>query len=125
MSLSVYDETNIFARIIRGEIPCNKVDECDHTLTFHDISPRAPIHVLVIPKGPYVSLEHFADAASAEEQIAYFAAISRVAKMLNVSEDGYRLTSNTGHNGFQEVFHLHVHLMAGEHLGPVRLPKKS
>ena len=124
MSQPIYDEANIFARIIRGEIPCNKVDECKHTLTFHDISPRAPIHVLVIPKGPYVSLEHFADAASAEEQIAYFAAISRVAKMLNVSEDGYRLTSNTGHNGFQEVFHLHIHLMAGEHLGPVRLPKQ-
>ena len=103
MSQPVYDEANIFARIIRGEIPCNKVDECDHTLTFHDISPRAPIHVLVIPKGPYVSLEHFADAASVEEQIAYFAAISRVAKMLNVSEDGYRLTSNTGRDGLSLI----------------------
>ena len=119
-----YDRNNTFAKILRGEIPNKTVLETKHSLAFEDIQPGAPLHVLVIPKGPYVSLEHFADAASVEEQIAYFAAISRVAKMLNVSEDGYRLTSNTGHNGFQEVFHLHIHLMAGEHLGPVRLPKQ-
>ena len=99
MSQPIYDDENIFAKILRGEIPCNKVDECDHTLSFHDIQPQAPVHVLVIPKGAYVNMTDFSENAPAEVQAAYIAALGRVAKMVGVTEDGYRLIANTGTNG--------------------------
>lgn len=117
MSQPIYDDENIFAKILRGEIPCNKVDECDHTLSFHDIQPQAPVHVLVIPKGAYVNMTDFSENAPAEAQAAYIAALGRVAKMVGVTEDGYRLTANTGTNGHQDVPHLHVHIMGGQPLG--------
>ena len=117
MAKPVYDEQNIFAKILRGEIPCNKVDECDHTLSFHDIQPQAPVHVLVIPKGAYVNFTDFSENASIEEQVAFLAAIGRVAKMAGVDEDGYRLIANTGTNGHQDVPHLHIHIMGGQPLG--------
>ena len=117
MSQLIYDDENIFAKILRGEIPCNKVDECDHTLSFHDIQPQAPVHVLVIPKGAYVNMTDFSENAPAEAQAAYIAALGRVAKMVGVTEDGYRLIANTGTNGHQDVPHLHVHIMGGQPLG--------
>jgi diadenosine tetraphosphate (Ap4A) HIT family hydrolase len=117
MSQPIYDAENIFAKILRGEIPCNKVDECDHTLSFHDIQPQAPVHVLVIPKGAYVNMTDFSENAPAEAQAAYIAALGRVAKMVGVTEDGYRLIANTGTNGHQDVPHLHVHIMGGQPLG--------
>lgn len=117
MSQPIYDDENIFAKILRGEIPCNKVDECDHTLSFHDILPQAPVHVLVIPKGAYVNMTDFSENAPAEAQAAYIAALGRVAKMVGVTEDGYRLIANTGTNGHQDVPHLHVHIMGGQPLG--------
>ena len=117
MSQTIYDDENIFAKILRGEIPCNKVDECDHTLSFHDIQPQAPVHVLVIPKGAYVNMTDFSENAPAEAQAAYIAALGRVAKMVGVTEDGYRLIANTGTNGHQDVPHLHVHIMGGQPLG--------
>ena len=117
MSQPTYDDENIFAKILRGEIPCNKVDECDHTLSFHDIQPQAPVHVLVIPKGAYVNMTDFSENAPAEAQAAYIAALGRVAKMVGVTENGYRLIANTGTNGHQDVPHLHVHIMGGQPLG--------
>ncbi len=117
MSRPVYDDENIFAKILRGEIPCNKVDECEHTLSFHDIQPQAPVHVLVIPKGAYVNMTDFSENAPPKAQVAYMAALGRVAKMAGVAEDGYRLIANTGINGHQDVPHLHVHIMGGQPLG--------
>ena len=117
MSQPIYDDENIFAKILRGEIPCNKVDECDHTLSFHDIQPQAPVHVLVIPKGAYVNMTDFSENAPAEAQAAYIAALGRVAKMVGVTEEGYRLIANTGINGHQDVLHLLVHIMGGQPLG--------
>lgn len=116
----MYDDTNIFAKILRGEIPCQKVDECAHTLSFHDIGPQAPIHILVIPKGAYVDMDDFAANASAEEQAAFMAAIGRVARLAGLAKDGYRVISNIGNNGHQEVPHLHMHILGGEAIGPLR-----
>ncbi len=124
MSQPVYDDQNIFAKILRGEIPCNKVDECDHTLSFHDIQPQAPVHILVIPKGAYVNMTDFSENASAEEQTAYLAALGRVAKMAGVTKDGYRLIANTGQHGHQDVPHLHMHILGGHALGRM-LPARS
>lgn len=116
-----YDETNIFARILRGEIPCAKVLETEHSLAFNDIRPQAPVHVLVIPKGPYVTFDHFALAASPEEQADYIAAIGKVCQQLGIQPGeggaGYRLISNSGANGVQEVPHLHVHILGGRNIG--------
>ena len=117
MSQPVYDDENIFAKILRGEIPCNKVDECEHTLSFYDIQPQAPVHVLVIPKGPYVNMTDFSENAPAEAQAGYIAALGRVAKMVGVTDEGYRLIANIGINGHQDVPHLHVHIMGGQPLG--------
>ena len=117
MAKLVYDEQNIFAKILRGEIPCRKVDECDHTVSFHDIQPQAPVHVLVIPKGAYVNFTDFSENGSIEEQAAFLSAIGRVAKMAGVDEDGYRLIANTGINGHQDVPHLHIHILGGQPLG--------
>jgi histidine triad (HIT) family protein len=114
-----YDPDNIFARVLRGEIPCAKVYEDEWALAFNDIRPQAPTHVLVIPKGAYVSWDDFSANASAEEVAGYVRAIGTVARQLGVVESGYRLLSNAGLNSHQEVPHLHVHLFAGRKLGPM------
>lgn len=120
-----YDDGNVFARILRGEIPCNKVYEDDHTLAFHDISPQAPTHVLVIPKGAYVSWDDFASKASDAEIAALIRAVGTVARQLGVVEEGYRVLSNVGINGHQEVPHLHLHLFAGRKLGRMVQPAEA
>ena len=114
-----YDDQNVFAKIVRGEIPCNKIHENEHALSFHDIAPQAPVHALVIPKGRYVSMADFTTEASADEQAALFRAIGETAEMLGVVEPGYRLLTNTGSDAHQEVMHLHFHILAGKRLGPM------
>ncbi|MEK6205640.1 MAG: HIT domain-containing protein [Amylibacter sp.] len=116
-----YDPKNIFAKILRGEIPNDTVLETDHALAFRDITPQAPDHVLVIPKGAYVSFDHFAIEAGADEIVGYIRAVGEVSKILGVDlgsdGDGYRMIANTGKNGVQDVPHLHVHILAGKFLG--------
>lgn len=114
-----YDKNNIFAKILRGEIPCKKVYENDYVLSFYDINPQKKIHVLVIPKGPYIDLDHFNKNASDKEIIEFNKAISLVSKLLNISneERGYRVLSNIGTDGGQEVPHLHYHIFGGEKIG--------
>ena len=112
-----YDPNNVFARILRGEIPCAKVHEDEHTLAFNDINPQAPVHILVIPKGAYVSFNDFAARASEAEIVALVRAVGTVAAMAGVAEDGWRLLSNVGGNGHQEVPHLHIHIFGGRKLG--------
>jgi diadenosine tetraphosphate (Ap4A) HIT family hydrolase len=114
-----YDRNNVFAKILRGEIPCRKVYEDEHTLAFHDINPLAPVHVLVIPKGEYVSMADFTAKASPEEIVALFRAVGKIAEELGVAESGYRFLANAGADAHQEVPHLHVHLFAGRPLGPM------
>lgn len=115
--MPAYDPNNIFARILRGEIPCKKVHESAHSLAFHDINPLAPIHVLVIPKGPYVDFDDFSAKASAEEQADYLKAIGDTARVVGADTGGYRLLSNCGVNANQEVPHLHMHIFGGRMLG--------
>ena len=112
-----YDSNNIFARILRGEIPCKKVYEDDYALAFHDINPQAPVHFLVIPKGAYVSVNDFAAQAGEAEIAGLIRALGKVAEMAGVAEDGWRLLSNVGTNGHQEVPHLHFHIFGGRMLG--------
>ena len=116
-----YDDQNIFAKILRGEIPCKKVHETEHSLAFHDINPQAEVHVLVIPKGPYVTYDHFAEAASEAEIVDYVRAIGQVAKQLGVNPPeggkGSRILSNNGPDAHQEVPHLHIHILSGRTLG--------
>jgi len=116
-----YDPENIFAKILRGEIPNDTVLETGHCLAFRDIAPQTPAHVLIIPKGAYVSFDHFAAEASDAEIVDYTRTIGKVCKMLGVDldagEDGYRMIANTGKNGVQDVPHLHVHILAGKFLG--------
>ncbi|MGR3502005.1 histidine triad nucleotide-binding protein [Pseudaestuariivita sp.] len=112
-----YDDQNIFAKILRGEIPNETVHETEHTLAFRDIYPQAPVHVLVIPKGPYVCYDHFARAASDAEIVDYTRVVGQLCAELGVQEDGYRLISNAGAHGVQEVPHLHVHILGGRVLG--------
>ena len=114
-----YDRNNVFARILRGEIPCKKVYEDEHVLAFHDISPQAPTHVLVIPKGEYVSLDDFTEKASADEIAAFIRALGRVARDQGVAETGYRILANSGSAAHQEVPHFHVHVFGGRDLGPM------
>ena len=111
-----YDDQNIFAKILRGEIPNSTVYENDHALAFRDIAPQAPVHVLVIPKGPYVSLDHFARDASAEEQTGFFAAVAKVCELEGV-EEGFRAIANTRTHGVQDVPHFHMHIIGGAQLG--------
>ena len=117
----VYDDQNIFAKILRGEIPNQTVKETDHTLAFRDINPQAPVHILLIPKGSYVTADHFAAQGSADEIADFWNCFSDVvtAEGLGAEGDGYRLIVNAGHDGVQEVPHFHVHLLAGHFLGPM------
>jgi histidine triad (HIT) family protein len=114
-----YDSHNVFARVLRGEIPCRKVYEDEWSLAFHDINPLAPVHVLVIPKGSYVSMADFSAKASDEELVGFFRAVGKVARDLGLEDGGYRVLANTGAAAHQEVPHLHVHLFAGAPLGPM------
>ena len=116
-----YDKNNIFAKILRGEIPCKKIYENDHVLAFYDVNPQKKIHALVIPKGEYINLDDFSSKASDKEIVGLIKGIGAVAKKLGVSVvdkgKGYRALVNIGENGGQEVLHLHFHIFAGEKVG--------
>lgn len=121
-----YDDQNIFAKILRGEIPNDTVLETEHTLAFRDISPQAPVHVLVIPKGAYVSHDHFAAEASDAELADFARTTAKICEMTGVSPaaggDGFRTISNTGRDGVQEVPHYHLHILGGRPLGRMLSP---
>jgi histidine triad (HIT) family protein len=119
-----YDSNNVFAQIMRGDIPCKKVYEDEYALAFHDIHPKAPVHVLVIPKGPYVSHDDFTQSASDAEVAGFEKAITKVVQATQVSNGGYRLIANCGVNAHQEVPHYHVHVLGGKPLGPMLVEKK-
>jgi diadenosine tetraphosphate (Ap4A) HIT family hydrolase len=114
-----YDDSNIFARILRGEIPCTKVHEDEHALAFHDINAQAPVHILVIPKGAYVSWDDFSARAPDAEIAGFVRAVGHVAREQGLVAPGYRLLANAGMNSGQEVPHLHVHIFGGKGLGPM------
>ena len=114
-----YDDQNIFAKILRSEIPCNKVYEDDFSLAFHDLHPKAPTHILVIPKGPYVSIADFGAKATDDEITGFWRAVSHIAQDHGLVQDGFRSIANTGINGGQEVPHFHVHLLGGKAIGPM------
>ena len=114
-----YDDSNIFARILRGEIPCREVYRDDHALAFHDIAPAAPHHILVIPTGAYVSWDDFSARAPDAEIAGFIRAVGHVAREAGLVEPGYRLLANIGQHGHQEVPHLHIHILAGRPLGPM------
>jgi diadenosine tetraphosphate (Ap4A) HIT family hydrolase len=114
-----YDESNIFARILRGELPCRKVYEDEHVLAFDDINPLSPTHILVIPKGAYVSWDDFSQKAPDEEIAAFVRAVGSIAREAGLVGEGYRVLANVGMNSNQEVPHLHVHIFAGRPLGPM------
>lgn len=114
-----YDDGNIFARILRGELPAKTVYEDEHALAFHDINPQAPTHILVIPKGAYVSWDDFSARASDAEIASFVRAVGKIARDLGLVEPGYRLLANVGPDSGQEVPHLHVHLFGGHGLGPM------
>lgn len=113
-----YDPQNVFARILRGEIPAKVAFENEHALAFHDVRPQAPVHVLVVPKGPYVSLDHFAAEATAVEQAGFMAAVAEVCRMEGL-EQGFRAIANTREHGHQEVPHFHLHIIGGRPTGPM------
>ncbi|MBH87705.1 MAG: histidine triad nucleotide-binding protein [Pelagibacterales bacterium] len=112
-----YNKNNIFFKIINGEIPCDKVLETKHSLAFKDINPRAKIHILLIPKNPYLNLNDFISSADKLEKLDIFNAISEVVSLYNLEESGYRLLTNVGKDGHQEVQHLHFHILGGQPLG--------
>ena len=114
-----YDRNNVFARILRGELPCQKVYEDENVLAFRDIHPQAPVHIVVIPKGEYLSVDDFAATASEPEQAAFMRAIGRIAQQEGIAETGYRILSNHGAAAHQEVAHFHLHLFGGRDLGPM------
>ncbi len=114
-----YDDSNIFAKILRGELPCNKVFEDDHALAFHDINPMAAVHILVIPKGRFVSWNDFSAKASSEEIAGFVRAVGHVAREAGMVVQGYRALANVGKRSGQEVPHLHVHIFGGQPLGPM------
>ena len=114
-----YDLDNIFAKILRGEIPCTKVLENEHALAFNDINPQVPVHVLVIPKAAYVSFDDFTQNAADDEIAGFFRAVGDVARELGVDEDGFRILANHGRDAHQEVPHFHIHIFGGGDLGPM------
>jgi histidine triad (HIT) family protein len=117
-----YDRDNVFAKILRGEIPCERLYEDEHALAFRDINPLAPIHVLVIPKGDYVSLDDFTREALPAQIAGFFCAVGETARVLGLADSGYRFLANIGADGRQEVPHFHVHIFGGAPLG--RMLKK-
>lgn len=114
-----YDSQNIFARILRGEIPCKKVFENEHVLVFHDVFPKAPLHLLLIPKGAYIDSLDFLRRASPEEIVSFWKSVDILVSKYPLLEKGYRLITNNGVNAGQEVPHFHVHLLGGHMLGPM------
>ena len=112
-----YDQNNIFAKILRGEAKCNKIYEDDYILAFHDITPSAPVHAIVIPKGEYISLDDFAHDAGVAEVGEFFMKIRRIANELGLGEGGYRIITNHGTDASQSVHHFHVHIIGGRALG--------
>jgi len=116
-----YDKNNVFAKILRGEIPCEKIYEDEYVLSFYDVNPQRKIHALIIPKGEYVNLDDFISKASEKEIVGFIRGIGTVAKKIGVSEivkgKGYRSLVNVGHDGGQEVSHLHFHILGGEKVG--------
>jgi histidine triad (HIT) family protein len=120
----VYDDQNVFAKILRGEIPNDTVMDTEHTLAFRDIQPQAPVHVLVIPKGPYVCYDHFAQGASDAEIVDFTRTIGEIIKAEGLQEGGYRIISNAGEAGIQEVPHLHFHIVGGRGLGRILQPAR-
>ncbi len=117
--LGQYDDTNVFARILRGEIPSRRVYEDEFAVAFHDIAPQAPVHVLVIPRGRYVSLADFSATASEAELVGFFRAVGHVARQLGLEPEGYRVLANMGERAGQEVPHFHLHIFGGRSLGPM------
>jgi diadenosine tetraphosphate (Ap4A) HIT family hydrolase len=117
-----YDDSNIFACILRGEIPCDRVYEDDHVLAFRDINPQTPTHVLVIPKEAYVSFDDFSEQASETEIAAFVRAAGRIARDLGLAEPGYRMLANHGRDGRQEVAHFHLHIFGGQDCGRMIKP---
>ncbi len=117
-----YDDNNIFAKILKGEIPCDKVHETEHSLAFRDINPQTPVHVLVIPKGRYVSMDDFSATASDAEIADFTRAVGDVARMMDIVDNGYRILANHGEDGHQEVPHLHIHVFGGKNLGRMIKP---
>ena len=113
----VYDENNIFANIINKKLSTEIILESEHAIAFNDIAPQAPIHILIIPKGKYIKYDDFLNKASKEEIYDFFMLVYRLVKMNDLDDSGYRLISNAGKNGNQEVPHLHFHLLAGHNLG--------
>ena len=114
-----YDQNNIFASILRGEIPCNKIYEDDYVLAFHDIAPKAKVHILVIPKGEYTDIVDFGANGSADELKGFYSAVAKIAAEQGLTQDGFRSIANTGSFGGQEVPHYHIHLLGGERIGPM------
>jgi histidine triad (HIT) family protein len=117
-----YDRNNVFAKIIRGEIPCKKVYEDEHVLAFHDINPQTPTHILVVPKGDYVSFDDFSSQASDVEIAAFVRAAGKIARDAGAVAPGYRVLANTGPDAHQEVPHFHLHIFAGKDLGRMIKP---
>jgi diadenosine tetraphosphate (Ap4A) HIT family hydrolase len=117
--LGAYDDANIFARILRGEIPSRRVFENEYAVAFHDIAPQAPVHVLVIPRGRFVSLADFSTQASDAEIAGFWRAVGQVARDMGLEQPGYRVLANMGAHAGQEVPHFHVHLFGGRPLGPM------
>lgn len=117
--MSTYEENNIFAKILQGDIPCDKVYEDDHVLAFNDINPQAPVHILVIPKGKYISIDDFGAKAGAGEIKAFYAAVSKIVAEKDLQDGGFRCIANAGINGGQEVPHFHLHILGGKSLGPM------
>lgn len=111
-----YDENNVFSKMLKGDIPVNKIYEDEYAVAFADIHPKAPVHLLVIPKGAYADFSDFTARASSEEIAGFFKAVGTVAEQAGIAENGYRLIMNTGSDGGQEVPHLHVHILAGKKL---------
>ncbi len=117
----VYDNDNIFAKILRGEIPCDKIYEDDYVLAFNDIEPKAPVHILLIPKGGYISIDDFGENASAEEIKGFYSALAKIVQDQGISETGFRSIANTGVDGGQEVPHFHMHILGGKPIGAMVL----
>ncbi|AFX98394.1 hypothetical protein A1OE_192 [Candidatus Endolissoclinum faulkneri L2] len=118
----LYDANNTFAKILRGDIPSNTIYEDDYTLAFKDINPCTPFHVLIIPKGDYVSLSDFSQKASNSEIIGFIRAVGNIIYKFNLAEKGYRIVANSGSDANQEVFHFHLHMLAGKNLGSIIKP---
>ena len=112
-----YDSNNIFSKILRGEIPCDSLYEDEFALAFRDINPQAPTHVLVIPKGPYMSMDDFSREAPGDQVVGFFRAVGHVARLVGAVESGYRMMANCGADARQDVAHFHVHILAGRDLG--------